>query len=563
MRECLFHDTTHVGTTISKPSDIAQNSLFRHCRMSTCADRIYVKLRYNPELNLALDFPSSPLKVPRKKKTVRRKACALVKCFSGDAALDARVSVALTVRSLPSHVASASRWGRGGMVVRPLASQQGELGSIPRGDFTYVGIVPDVATGRWVFSVVSLSPRPCIPGLLHKDPLHPHRLSRRLADDGRTDLWSFIKGTGRREWPLQRYVVTDKVTKAWAGKVGVAEWWNTFQLREVAQTGVSPCPYSSGVGWPTCSRRVTGSRPGASDDSENPRWRGTDPPLTPAWRSHVTPARQSRGPATWSADPETALAPIPDYAAAPNRAYFAEEFFARRHFLLRGSHCLRARSYSDTAASERDRTARKWRPALKCLAETLLHERDSGSDREANIRDTSCINRHSTTQNNSELELRHTYGGDGGTLAEGWYRRYKEERNMNKTKPPQQCHSLRQLMSLTCRRHCCQLMSLTCRRRCCQLMSLTCRRRCCQLMSLTCRRRCCQLMSLTCRRRCCQLMSLTCRRRCCQLMSQTCRRRCCQLMSLTCRRRCCQLMSLTCRRHCCHYRHCSHHINSL
>ncbi|KAJ8865840.1 hypothetical protein PR048_033362 [Dryococelus australis] len=52
--------------------------------MLKCADWIYVKLRYNPALNFATDFPA---------------------CFarSGDAAFDARASVALNVRSLLCH----------------------------------------------------------------------------------------------------------------------------------------------------------------------------------------------------------------------------------------------------------------------------------------------------------------------------------------------------------------------------------------------------------------------------------------------------------------------------
>ncbi|KAJ8898386.1 hypothetical protein PR048_003746 [Dryococelus australis] len=58
--------------------------------------------------------------------------------------------------------------GRGGVVVRLLASHIGEPGSIP-GGFAYgsshVGIEPDDTTGRQVFSGMSHFPRPCIPSV--------------------------------------------------------------------------------------------------------------------------------------------------------------------------------------------------------------------------------------------------------------------------------------------------------------------------------------------------------------------------------------------------------------
>ncbi|KAJ8897257.1 hypothetical protein PR048_002603 [Dryococelus australis] len=57
-----------------------------------------------------------------------------------------------------------------GVAVSPLASHQGEPGSIPGGivpRFSRVGIVPDDAVGRRVFSGISRSPRPCIPTVLY------------------------------------------------------------------------------------------------------------------------------------------------------------------------------------------------------------------------------------------------------------------------------------------------------------------------------------------------------------------------------------------------------------
>ncbi|KAJ8888033.1 hypothetical protein PR048_007518 [Dryococelus australis] len=66
------------------------------------------------------------------------------------------------------------------LVVRLLASQKGEQGSISvpvTHGFSQVGIVPDDAAGRRVFSVISRFPRPFIPALLHTRLNHPHWLS--------------------------------------------------------------------------------------------------------------------------------------------------------------------------------------------------------------------------------------------------------------------------------------------------------------------------------------------------------------------------------------------------
>ncbi|KAJ8866336.1 hypothetical protein PR048_032179 [Dryococelus australis] len=62
-----------------------------------------------------------------------------------------------------------------------LASHQGESGIIPGRvtfGFSRVGIVPDDAAGRRVFSGISRFPRPSVPVLLHTHLNHPHRLSR-------------------------------------------------------------------------------------------------------------------------------------------------------------------------------------------------------------------------------------------------------------------------------------------------------------------------------------------------------------------------------------------------
>ncbi|KAJ8889479.1 hypothetical protein PR048_008978 [Dryococelus australis] len=62
------------------------------------------------------------------------------------------------------------RRGRGGLVVRLLASHQGEPGSIPGGvapRLSQVGIVPDDAAGQRVSSGISQLSRPLIPALRH------------------------------------------------------------------------------------------------------------------------------------------------------------------------------------------------------------------------------------------------------------------------------------------------------------------------------------------------------------------------------------------------------------
>ncbi|KAJ8873660.1 hypothetical protein PR048_024489 [Dryococelus australis] len=66
-------------------------------------------------------------------------------------------------------------------MVKLLASHQGEPVSIPCGvtpGYSHVGIIPDDAVGRRVFSGISRFSRPFIPELLHIRFNHPHRLPR-------------------------------------------------------------------------------------------------------------------------------------------------------------------------------------------------------------------------------------------------------------------------------------------------------------------------------------------------------------------------------------------------
>ncbi|KAJ8898408.1 hypothetical protein PR048_003768 [Dryococelus australis] len=78
------------------------------------------------------------------------------------------------------HSLSAGRRGRGDIVVRLLVSHRGEPDLIPVRafhGFPRVGIVPDDAAGRRVFSRISLSPHACIPALLHTHLNHSYWLS--------------------------------------------------------------------------------------------------------------------------------------------------------------------------------------------------------------------------------------------------------------------------------------------------------------------------------------------------------------------------------------------------
>ncbi|KAJ8871462.1 hypothetical protein PR048_027779 [Dryococelus australis] len=71
-------------------------------------------------------------------------------------------------------------------------------------------------------------------------------------------------------WLGSRLVALLEIHELYAPSWPSATWSCAFSLYNRAalsfRRGVmEPCPHSSRVGWPTCSRRVAGSRPGASD----------------------------------------------------------------------------------------------------------------------------------------------------------------------------------------------------------------------------------------------------------------------------------------------------------
>ncbi|KAJ8867516.1 hypothetical protein PR048_031318 [Dryococelus australis] len=117
-------------TALASPSQSlmkTKSSFLRFCNTLTATDR---------------SSPARPPNIPRSK-----------------------VSVTATLKTLKN-----SYGGRGGVVVRLLASHLGEPDSIPGGvtpGFSHSGIVPDDAAGWRVFLGISRSSRPFVPTLLH------------------------------------------------------------------------------------------------------------------------------------------------------------------------------------------------------------------------------------------------------------------------------------------------------------------------------------------------------------------------------------------------------------
>ncbi|KAJ8866098.1 hypothetical protein PR048_033622 [Dryococelus australis] len=79
--------------------------------------------------------------------------------------------------------------GRGGRAVSSLASHQGESSAGSLSGFSHVGIVPDGAVGRRVFSGISRSPRPFIPAPLHTHLTHPSS-PLKTCSQGRPNLFT-------------------------------------------------------------------------------------------------------------------------------------------------------------------------------------------------------------------------------------------------------------------------------------------------------------------------------------------------------------------------------------
>ncbi|KAJ8891254.1 hypothetical protein PR048_010770 [Dryococelus australis] len=97
---------------------------------------------------------NSSFKDHTKFETVQDNACHVMKSGSKGVLTREHRACALYLR-IPSGT-----WGRGGAAARALTSQQGEHGSILGGvapRFPQVGIVPDDAVGRRIFSVISRS----------------------------------------------------------------------------------------------------------------------------------------------------------------------------------------------------------------------------------------------------------------------------------------------------------------------------------------------------------------------------------------------------------------------
>ncbi|KAJ8898345.1 hypothetical protein PR048_003705 [Dryococelus australis] len=104
-------------------------------------------------------------------------------------------------------------------MVRLLSSNQGGAGSIPGGvvpGFPYVGIAPDDAAGRRIFSRISRFPRPCIPALLLAHFASPSSALKTPEGDGAELLTTETENlkTGR-EWLRKR-----ERSECWSGRLG-------------------------------------------------------------------------------------------------------------------------------------------------------------------------------------------------------------------------------------------------------------------------------------------------------------------------------------------------------
>ncbi|KAJ8883344.1 hypothetical protein PR048_015187 [Dryococelus australis] len=155
---------------------------------------------------------------------------------------EAILSSFLRVSSLPRtlHALLSPLRGRGGAVFRLRAFHLDEPGSIPGGvapRFPHVGIVPDVATGRWVFSGISLLSPPLhsggAPYLASIDSdmarqelstfMHysDHARAAMISDVENLWLWSPTRGN-RSAWSLVLRVGR-KAVQRWDTEIGCAQ----------------------------------------------------------------------------------------------------------------------------------------------------------------------------------------------------------------------------------------------------------------------------------------------------------------------------------------------------
>ncbi|KAJ8891920.1 hypothetical protein PR048_004479 [Dryococelus australis] len=163
-------------------------------------------------------------------------------------------------------------WGHGDVVVRLLASHLGGSGSIPGGvapGFLHVGIVPDDAAGRRVFSGISFIPAIAFQRYSILISLCPHRLSKTsiliTAHIPFTSLphcliliplWGSSGAVARRSPPTTAIRARSQVPDP-------CMWEphdHAFQRRSILEPYLMSCPGMTGIYWswlesPSCSER--------------------------------------------------------------------------------------------------------------------------------------------------------------------------------------------------------------------------------------------------------------------------------------------------------------------
>ncbi|KAJ8898173.1 hypothetical protein PR048_003533 [Dryococelus australis] len=176
--------TWETWQTLPEASDCFLDAPMRvnHDHVSSLTrQRVPSRMRRVNEISTARQFSALNVKATRQSLRVSRSPLALSPfghakylAYSKPATVSGSIHEAHTFKhtkqvAIHHHKLTNSR-GLDGTVVRLLASHQGDPGSIPSGvapGFSHVGIVPDNAAGRRVFSGLSRFLHLCIPAMLH------------------------------------------------------------------------------------------------------------------------------------------------------------------------------------------------------------------------------------------------------------------------------------------------------------------------------------------------------------------------------------------------------------
>ncbi|KAJ8874656.1 hypothetical protein PR048_025522 [Dryococelus australis] len=149
-----------------------------------------------------------------------------------------------------------------------------------------------------------------------------------------------------------------------------------------------PCPHSSGVGWPTCSRRAAGPRPGAPDAADaQPERRTGNPPIGRSHQSFVKNILRNIALTYWGRSvykPRNAAPPPPHDTPTPECEH--QDIEAWRSFLVLCSvivehtSCLRLgrKSSLETPAGEAGETREN--PPASAIVQHDSHMQKSGGE---------------------------------------------------------------------------------------------------------------------------------------------------------------------------------------